>query len=219
MLGIEAAITVEDQPIGDRYAATMLYESRYLTSWFNIDDLEVQTEYNKLIQNSPDIYSRVASCWEYVKNIPYTQFVRSKANVGGRVFEQDDVWLNAGQAIHVPKLNCMNKSILLANLLRQELSPNQVYVCLNNVKQDGIGGHAICYLRLDRDYILETTSPKIKNPFMVASDIELYDSVLFFNDLEVKRIEGKNLREPFGYCHCVKWLEDYLNEALCDEFI
>jgi hypothetical protein len=160
----------------------------------------------------------VASCWEYVKNIPYTQFVSSKAIVEGKVFEQDDVWLNAGQAIHVPKLNCMNKSVLLANLLRQELYPNQVYVCLNNVKVDGIGGHAVCYLRLDRDYVLETTNPKIKNPFMLATETDLYEPAVFFNDEEVKRIEGIKLREPFGMC-CVDWLADYIDAKYCMEWV
>ena len=218
MLNFEAAIPVDNQPVGGRGAATMLHESRYLTSWFDTDNLEVQDKYDKLTKNSHSMESRIVACWEYVKNIPYTQFVTSRTFVGGRIFEQNDVWLDAGQAVHVSKLNCMNKSILLANLLRQELSPDQVYVCLNNVVQDGIGGHAVCYLRLDSDYVLETTNPKLKTPFMLASDTVIYDPVLFFSESEVKRIEGKNLREPFGMC-CVDWLSDYIDPKYCTEWV
>jgi hypothetical protein len=218
MLGIEATIPAEDQPIGGHSAATMLGDSRYLTSWFNPDSLSVQTKHKQLTANSPNLESKITSCWEYVKNIPYTQFVKSKATVEGRVFEQGDAWLDAGQAIQVPKLNCMNKSILLANLLRQDLSPNQVYICLNNVREDGIGGHAICYLRLSRDYVLETTNPRVSTPFMEADDINIYQPVIFFNDSEVKRIEGIDLKQPFGTC-CVDWLADYIDSKYCTEWV
>ena len=218
MLGTEAAIPVEDQPIGGHDAATMLGDSRYLTSWFDPSNLGIQTKHNQLTANSPDLESKIISCWEYVKGIPYIQFVRSKAVVEGKVFQQNDAWLDAGQAINVPRLNCMNKSILLANLLRQDLSPSQVYICLNNVRADGIGGHAVCYLRLGRDYVLETTNPRVTTPFMEADDLDIYEPVLFFNDSEVKRIEGIALREPFGTC-CLRWLADYIDAKYCTEWV
>lgn len=218
MQSIETAIPVDDQPVGGHNAATIIGNSRYLTSWFNPHDLNIESKHKQLTSNSRNLEAKISACWEYVKNIPYTQFVRSKTIIEDQVFEQKDTWLDAGEAIHISQLNCMNKSILLANLLRQDLSPNQVYICLNNVKDDGIGGHAICYLRLDRDYIAETTNPKVTTPFMLADDLDIYEPVLFFNDSEVKRIEGIQLREPFGLC-CVNWLADYLDPKYCTEWV
>lgn len=218
MLGIEAAILVDDQPIGGHMAATMLHESRYLTSWFNDEDLEVQAKYKEITDGLPSLESKIIACWQYVKDIPYTQFVSTKVIVAGRAFAEKDTWLDAGQTIQVPSLNCMNKSILLANLLRQELSPDQVYICLNNVRDDGIGGHAVCYLKLDRDYVLETTNPRVATPFMLAEDTDIYEPVVFFNDDQVWRVEGVDLKEPFGMC-CVRWLSDYIDPKYCTEWV
>jgi hypothetical protein len=218
MQTIESAVPVDDQPIGGHNAATIIGNSRYLTSWFNPDDLNVQDLYKQLTAASRNLESKISSCWQYVKNIPYTQFVRTKAIVDGQVFHQSDAWLDAGQAIHISQLNCMNKSILLANLLRQELHPSQVHICLNNLSDDGIGGHAIVYLVLDKGYVLETTNPKVMTPFMPAADLDIYESVIFFNDSEVKRIPGVELRQPFGLC-CVNWLSDYIDPKYCTKWV
>jgi hypothetical protein len=218
MLGLDAAIPVDDQPIGGDHAATMLGDSRYLTTWFNPNNLGVQEKHKQLTAGLQDLESKITSCWQYVKKVPYTEFVSTRVTVDGMVFEQKDAWLDASQAMHVRQLNCMNKSILLANLLRQDLNPSQVYICLNNVRNDGIGGHAVCYLRLDRDYVLETTNPNVKTPFMAASELDIYEPVLFFNDSEVLRIEGIALKEPFGLC-CVDWLSDYIDAKYCTEWI
>lgn len=218
MLGIEAAVPVDDQPIGGHSAATMLGDSRYLTSWFNPDNLGIQEKYKQLTAGLQDSESRIVACWRYVKNIPYSEFVSVKVAVDHMVFQQKDAWLDASQAMYVSHLNCMNKSILLANLLRQELRPDQVYICLNNVTTDGIGGHAVCYLSLDKAYVAETTNPHVKTPFMAADELEIYQPVLFFNDSEVQRVVGIALREPFGLC-CVDWLADYIDPKYCTEWV
>jgi len=194
-------------------------ETRYLSSWVNPNSLEIQEKYKELTQNISSQRDRIVAVWRYVKDIPYTPFVKSKVNIGGRVFIQGDAWLDAGQALKAGvKLNCMNKSILLASLLRQELPPEQIFICLNNVKTDGIGGHAVGYLRLDGDYIMETTNPGIKSPFFRAEDADIYEAVMFANDKETRYMPSVSLKEPLGCC-CVLWLSDYVNSKLCTEYI
>jgi len=215
MLTIQSSISCDDQPID---GATIMGESRFLTSWITPESLEIQEKYKELTKNISGQRDRIIAVWQYVKNIPYTPFVSAKVNIGGRVFSQNDAWLDAGQTLQARKLNCMNKSILLISLLRQELSADTAFMCLNNVKTNGIGGHAVGYLRLDDDYILETTNPGIKSPFLKAEDMDIYEAVVFVNDKETRYIPSTQLREPLGTC-CVRWLEDYINEKLCTEYV
>jgi len=219
MKTILEGVRTDDQPVN---GATLLGETKFLTSWVSQDSPEIQEKHRQLTQGISDQRQRITALWNYVKRIPYIQFVRTKISVDGRTFEQPDTWLEPGQAITFTsaggKLNCFNKSTLLASLLRQELPPENVWVCLNNVNVDGIDGHAVTYLRLGDDYILETTNPGIKNPFMPASSGDIYEAVAWFNDQQVVCIPGSQLREPLGTC-CIRWLEDYINERLCTEYI
>lgn len=217
MLTIAEAIKCDDQPIN---GATIMGESRFLTSWITPDSLEIQEKYRELTQNISGQRDKIIAVWQYVKNIPYTQFVSAKVNIGGRVFSQHDAWLDPAQALRAGvRLNCMNKSILLASLLRQDLSADKAFVCLNNVNVDGWDGHAVVYLRMGDDYLLETTNPSIKSPFLRAADMDIYEAVIFFNDQRTLYVPDTSLREPLTYCHCIKWLEDYINERLCDAYI
>jgi len=209
------AIKCDDQPIN---GATIMGENRYLSSWVDPESLEIQEKYKELTEEISGQKDKIIAVWQYVKNIPYTQFVSAKVNIGGRVFSQGDAWLDAGQTLQARKLNCMNKSILLISLLRQELSADTAFICLNNVKTNGIGGHAVGYLRLDGDYILETTNPGIKSPFLRAEDADIYEAVIFVNDKETRYIPSVQLREPLGIC-CVRWLEDYVNQRLCRSYV
>ena len=215
MKTIAEAVACDDQPIN---GATIMGEDRYLTSWIDPGSLEIQERYKELTKNISGQNDRIIAIWQYVKNIPYTQFVSAKVNIGGRVFSQHDSWLDAGQTLQAGKLNCMNKSILLISLLRQELSADTAFICLNNVKTNGIGGHAVGYLRLGNDYILETTNPGIKSPFLRAEDADIYEAVIFVNDKSISYIPGVSLKEPLGFC-CISWLENYINEKLCTEYI
>lgn len=215
MKTIAEAIKCDDQPIN---GATIMGEDRFLTSWIDPDSLEIQEKYKELTKNISGQEDKIIAIWQYVKSIPYTQFVSAKVNIGGRVFSQNDSWLDAGQTLQARKLNCMNKSILLVSLLRQELSADTAFICLNNVKTNGIGGHAVGYLRLGGDYILETTNPGIKSPFLRAEDADIYEAVVFVNDKSISYIPGVSLKEPLGFC-CISWLEGYINERLCNAYI
>jgi len=193
-------------------------ENRYLSSWVTPDNLEIQEYYKRLTKGLQTDKEKIVAVWKYVKDIPYTSYIKTKTIVGGRVFTQGDTWLEPAQCLYAPKLNCMNKSILLASLLRQELSENHVSVCLNNVSVDGIDGHAVVYLRMGNDYLLETTNPGIKSPFLKACDMDIYEGVIWFNDKSISYVPDVQLREPMGTC-CVKWLESYVNGKLCTEYI
>jgi len=214
MLTVEASTPCDDQPID---AASLMGENRFLTSWITPDNLEIQEKYDELTQGLQTQEQRITALWQYVKDIPYTRFVSSRVNVGGRSFARQDTWLDPAQCLLAPKLNCFNKSVLLASLLRQDLSENQVYVCLNNVQVDGVDGHAVTYLKLGEDYLLETTNPNIASPFLKARVMDAYEAVMWFTDSKVSYVPGISLRE-IGLC-CVAWLEQYINEKLCTEYV
>ena len=208
------AIPCDDQPI----SAGIMHENRFLSSWITPDSLEVQETYKELTEGISDPRERIYAVWRYVTDIPYTPYINSRVQIDGKVIKQDDVWLDPAQALSFGcSLNCFNKSVLLASLLRQDLSPDQVYVSLNNVTYDGIGGHAVVYLP-NGDYILESTNPKITSPFMRASDVDMYEAVIFFNDNQVSAVPSAKLKEPLGLC-CVEWLSSYCNHHLCDCYI
>ncbi len=218
MIAIDSAVPCDDQPIGGDHAATLFHESRYLTSWVTPDNLEVQEKYSELTRGIASQEERISALWNYVKSIPYTQFLSTKITIDGKTFEQKDTWLEPAQSIKVKRLNCFNKSVLLASLLRQELPPDQVYVWLGNLKLNGVGGHAITYIRLAQDYALETTNPRIMSPFLKAADLDEYETVMFMNDQDIKYVPDTILSEPLGIC-CVRFLEDYLNDKLCTAYV
>jgi len=210
MFDINARAT-DDQPIN----ASMLGEDRFITSWVTPESLAIKQAHKAITNGIDDYRQRIEALWRFVRDIPYVQFVSSRVSIGGRTIRQDDVWLDPAQALVAGQLNCFNKSALLASLIKQETE--NVYVCLNNVTYDGVGGHAIVYLP-EGDFVMETTNPHIIHPWERASDIDIYEPVIFFNDKEVRAVPGVDLEQPLGYC-CVRWLEEYTNAHLCDSYI
>lgn len=212
-----ASIPCDDQPIGNRLAGTMMHEPRYLTSWVSPKSLGVQEQYKRLTSHIPAWKDRIVACWDYVKRIPYREYVPTRVSIGNVSFAQNDTWLDVDFTLKAPYLNCFNKAILLASLMRQELDPADVYVCLGNVQSDGIGGHAFVFLATG-DYIMECTNPHLRLPFIMAEDADIYESVIFFNDQYVNCVPDKSLVLPIGNC-CVKWLEDYISARFCHNYI
>ena len=215
MESISQAIRCDDQPIS---GAALFHEGRYLTSWVTPDNLDVQSKYSQLT-DSQTLKDKIRACWKYVSDpnqIRYRQLDTTKVSVDSRTFVQKDAWLDPAQVIQARVGNCFNKSILLASLLRQELPPDKVYVVLGNINDEG---HAWVLARLDRDYIVETTSPHLSKCFIPADSIELYEPVIFFNDREVRYFPEKKVYEPLGNCFCIRWLEDYLEKEACEAYI
>ncbi len=212
-MGIDSAVLVEDQPIGGAGAATLMHESRWLTDWIQPDSLEVQTEHDRLVQGLGSNWDKALSLFGRVLDIPYTPAVRVKVSVDGKTFVQNDAWLEPGQALKAQtSLNCANRAFLLASLLRRDYPAAKVWAVFGNLKVDGLGGHAWVLLRERQDYILETTSPRIRTPI---TNSDAHEGVVYFNDQEVRMVPETQLKQPFSACWCVPFLEDYLNRALC----
>lgn len=68
-----------------------------------------------------------------------------------------------------------------------------------------------------KDYYLEGTQPKLRNPFIEPSGASAYAPVMSFNESGTEYLGGQ-LIEPLGVC-CVRWLEDYLSNPYCTEYI
>jgi len=215
MESVDRAVPTTDQPIN---GATLLHETRYLTSWVTPDNIEIKHLYKELTNNNGKSQkSKVEACWAYVaRQLRYKPFLSTKVQVDGKTFIQNDAWLDPAEVVRVGIANCMNRSILLTSLLRQELPQDKVYVVLGNIKDDG---HAWVVVRLDNDYILETTSPNIKSCFIEASKADIYSPVMLFNDAVVRYFPGRSVHEPFSNLFCVSWLDQYLNSRCCDAFV
>lgn len=214
MLGIDYSQPVDNQPI----LASIFNETRLLTSWITPDAIQIQNTYDKLINGLQSTEDKIKACLGYVSSFPYTRFVRAVANITGKTFVQNDCWLEPSQAIFSPRLNCANRTFLLASLLRQELPAENVWACLGNLNTDGQEGHAFSYIRLNnKDYILETTNLKVRDKLIPIETVgNLYEDVVYVSDKEVRAIPEKKVREPFSACYqCLPFLADYLDHNLC----
>jgi hypothetical protein len=214
MTSLSDAIPIDNQPIGGPGGATLLHEERWLTEWVTPQNLEVQSEYERLTQGLTSSWDKIMACFNRVLDIPYTEAVKVRVSVDGWTYVQKDAWLDPGQALHAPSLNCANRAFLLASLLRQEFPPDKVWVVLGNLNVDGQGGHAWCLLRNSEDYILETTSPNIRKPIRYS---QAHEGIIYFNDQQVRAVPGLQIREPFTKCWCHKFLQDYLAQQMCWE--
>lgn len=214
-MSLDRAVLVGNQPIGGISGATLFHESRWLTEWVTPGNLEIQAEYERLTEGLTSNWDKVLACFNRVLDIPYTESIKIRVSVGDRTFVQKDAWLDPAQALMAPKLNCANRSFLLASLLRQELSADKVWVVLGNLAIDGQGGHAWVMYRNGKDYILETTSPRIRTPIQNS---KAHEGVVYFNDIEVRAVPELKIGEPFSKCWCVPFLEDYLDKEECLNF-
>jgi len=219
MEGINFAIPYDNQPIGGGHsaAATLFGEVKLLTSWIDPSSIDIQNKYKQLTRGLESTEDKIKACLGYVSAIPYTQFVRVSANVAGRRFVQPDAWLEPSQAIYAGKLNCANKTYLLTSLLRQELPAENVWACLGNLNSDSQDGHAWTYVKLDADYILETTNPSVRDKLIPIETVgNIYEDIVYVNDVSVRAIPERKIREPFSSCYnCLPFLVDYLDRGLC----
>lgn len=206
---IEKAVLIDDQPI----AASLFGEDRWLTDWVTPDSLEIQSQYEKLTEGLTSAWDKALACFNRVLDIPYTEAVRVRVSVDGKTFTQNDVWLEPGQALKADThLNCANRAFLLASLLRRDYPANKVWTVFGNLRVNGLGGHAWVLLREQQDYILETTSPRIRTPI---TNSDAHEGVIYFNDQEVRAVPGLELKQPFSKCWCHPFLEDYLDAKQC----
>lgn len=205
-------VQIDDQPI----AATFFGEGKWLTDFVTPDALEVQELHQSMISGLDDLECRLLACWDWVADrVKYVKFVKAKMWINGHSSVQSDYWQNPSQVIRTQVGNCVNKSILLASLIRNDLPPEQVSVVLGNLHQPpGDGGHAWCQVRLDQDYIMESTRGDMQ-PLVATKVADIYEDVVHFNDKIVSAIEDRTLLTPFSAVYA-DWLKDYLDWAFIE---
>lgn len=205
------ATLINDQPID----TTFFSEAQWLTDFVTPNSLEVKELYNDLTVGIQDIRDRILALWERVARMRYEEFVSGKLQIGNLVSYQRDLWQMPSMTIKTRVGNCANKSFLLASLIRNTLSDNEVYVVLGNLNQPGPGGHAWVEVTLDKDYILETTRADMV-PFTTAVKASIYEPVIYFNDTSIYAIEGRTVLKPFCRVYA-DWLKDYLDFVYIQE--
>jgi hypothetical protein len=89
------------------------------------------------------------------------------------------------QVASIGESNCVGKSILLASLLRNRYSADDVYVVVGEYVKEKVGGHAWVNLRKNGSwYLLEATMPPpAGNPWITANEVsDIYIPYVWFND-------------------------------------
>ena len=202
------AISIDDQPI----ASTFFGEGKWLTDFVTPDALEVQELHQKLTQDIDELEDRLLACWAWVADrVKYVRFVKAKMWVGGKTSFQDDYWQDPSQVIKTKIGNCANKAFLLASLLRQDLSANQVNVVLGNLHQPpNPGGHAWCELNYNSHPVIMESTRGDMQPMVATQVADIYEPVVYFNDKTVSAIEGRTVLTPFSAVYA-DWLSDYLD--------
>ena len=207
------ATSIDDQPI----AATFFGEGKWLTDFVTPDALEVQQLHDKLTNGLVTQEDRLLACWSWVADsVKYVRFVQAKMWLNGKTSFQSDYWQDPSQVIRTQIGNCANKAILLASLIRQDLSPEQVNVVLGNLNQPpGAGGHAWVEVNFNsHPYIMESTKGDMQ-PMVATRVADIYEAVVYFNDKTVSAIEDRTLLQPFTAVY-VEWLKDYLDFAFIE---
>lgn len=204
---------IDNQPISSSFFGAINYLNEFITP----HNLGVEQLYESL--DAPTLKEKIYNSWSWVaNNIKYVQSVSGALKIGGKVSEQDDLWSYPNLTISTKIGNCFSKSTLLTSLLRNALPDDKVSLVLGNITSDGVGGHAYVICQLDSGiYLLESTRPDIKNPFVVASDAQIYQPIVFVSEHETSFIPERHIKEPLGMC-CLKFLADYVNSRLCTEW-
>jgi hypothetical protein len=189
----------------------------YLNEFITPDNLQVQQLYESLKASS--LRDTIYNCWEWTANkIKYVQSLTGMMKIAGKVSKQDDLWVYPNLIISVKIGNCFAKSTVLASLLRNCLPDDKVSLVLGNIP---LGGHAWVIAEVDGEvYLLESTTPEVKTPFIIANKtFDCYDPIVFVNTRETSYVPDKHVQEPLGNCHCVTWLKDYLDIKSCSEWV
>jgi len=202
-------ILIDDQPMN----AAFFGEVRRLTDFITPDALEVQNLYGILTKDIDDTIGKITACWKWVATqVKYVKFVRGKLTINGMTSWQNDYWQLPESTIRTRVGNCAVKSFLLTSLVRNGLSPDQVYCTLGNLYNGKPGGHAWLTLKLlGEECIMESTTPAAP-PLVPAGAADRYEAVHYFNDSKVYAVEGKTQLIPMCDCYST-WLSDYLHWA------
>ena len=199
---------INDQPI----AAGFFGEGRWLTEFVTPSALDVKALHDELVTSHMSLEDKIRTEWDWVADrIQYVPFVRAQLEVNGKVSQQSDYWQLPSQLIQTRIGNCANKAFLLGSLVRNDLPSEDVRVVFGNLFQDGVpGGHAWVEARVDGQWLILESTRGDMMPLVPTRVAEIYEPVMYFNDVGVIAIPGRTLLEPFSAVYA-DWLRDYLD--------
>jgi len=202
------AIVINDQPI----AAGFYGEGKWLSDYVTPGQPDIMTLYEQVTRGLSSIEDKLVACWDWVANeVKYKNFISAHINIEGKNSYQEDYWQTPSMCAKTHVGNCANKAFLLTSLVRNVLSPSEVYCVLGNLSNGHVSGHAWVEATLNgRDYILESTRDDV--PLIEAVEGDRYEPVHYFNDVTVLAMPGRTVLTPFEACYS-EWLRDYLNYA------
>jgi len=217
-----ATVIADTQPINGFFN-----QVKNLTEFITPDNPTVKEQLKSLTAHN-DSRKTIHNCWSWVANqIKYVQSTSATLTMpvatDGRVRYKshriEDCWTEPSLTIRARVGNCFNKSAVLVSLLSNVLPSDKVSLVIGNITNHRIDGHAWAIVEIEGNtYLLESTRPDIKNPFVIATEAKLYDPIIFVNNREIRYIPTKKVKEPLGYC-CLRFLSDYLNQALCSKWV
>lgn len=202
---MESAVPIDDQPI----SAGFFDEGKWLSDYITPNEPDILLLWSQVAQLSDTKEGRVTAAWDWVANqVRYTSFVSAQINVEGVRSTQDDYWQSPSMVTKTRIGNCANKAILLTSLLRNELSPDDVYCILGNLHNGKVEGHAWVQVNLGgKEYVVESTRGDVS--MLPVEEAGRYEVVHYFNDQKVLAVPGRTVMVPFAACYS-NWLRDYL---------
>jgi hypothetical protein len=205
---MESTVKIDDQPI----SATFFGEGRWLSDFVTPDEPDILTLWHEISRGISSQQDRIVAAWDWVANqVKYKPFIAARISVEGVTSVQEDFWQSPAMCSKTHVGNCANKAFLLASLLRNEFTADQVHVVLGNLYNGHASGHAWVEVQVGGDsYIVESTRNDV--PLSIASLTDRYEPVHYFNDQVVLAVPGRTVLTPFSACYS-SWLKDYLDMA------
>ena len=200
-------LLIDDQPIDAQFFGT----GKWLTDFITPDAPDVKL----LAQDfaNGDVTEKLAACHRWVASkIRYKPFIFGRLTIDGYTSSIPDLWAEPSLTMAVGVGNCATKSFLLTSIIRNFLPPEAVSCVLGNLDQENlVSGHSWVEIDMGDRYIMESTRADIQ-PLVLASCIDRYESVIYFNDKGVSVVPGRTALRPFTAVYA-DWLREYLDMA------
>lgn len=201
-------VRIDDQPM----LAGFFGEGKWLSDWVTPDQPDILMLWRQITNGIDTPQERITAAWDWVASqVEYKPFIKATINIEGKQSTQGDYWQTPSLCSLTKRGNCANKAFLLTSLVRNELSPDNVYCVLGNLYNGHKQGHAWVEMLVNgENYILEATR---NDTSMVRADAaERYEAVHYFNDTIVTAVPGRTVLFPMSACYS-DWLKDYLDYA------
>jgi len=197
---------VEDIIISDKRFAGETY---HITDWITPYALEVQCLFDQLKSDDPK--QTLINCWQWLNdNVSYPTNC-----LGAAVDRQElisfgtlhyinstDFWQFASETIARARLarkygrktlgDCEDMAVIMVSLMRNQLSPQDVYCVMGGYFNSQAAGHAWVKCRLDGEWHIIDPTIKVGKPV----DMSRYDEYILFNDVEIHEL--KPIEEILG---------------------